>query len=628
MAPPVPLGTRSKRRKVDDGTGPRSLLGKKTGRGLYHCDYCHKDLSNALHIRCAVCPDFDLCLDCFSVGAAITPHSSAHAYKVVGNLSFPIYHPEWGADEEILLVEGVELYGLGNWEAVGEHVGRDPGEARAHYMSVYVETACFPDPQPSPAMAGVDIQALIDAHRSTTLNKMASARIALASPAATPRVKSESTPGAAAWDAANGGAMGPGHSVAPENLAAALLAANPEPRHAPGDGAAGATASGRPSPGSTLSTAAGHALAGRSPHAPAPHDLAQPQRAADSRAPSSAERAPLESVRKLEPEANILQDPLGAGVAGTPAAASPAEIGAKVALAEAQQTGYNLKRNEFEQEYDHEAECIISEMEFREEDSEEVVAQKLELIAIYNRRLDERDQRRAFILDRGLLNVKRQAAVDRRRSAAERAMAGQLRAFARYLPQAQYEALADGMLAEARLCARIAELQEYRALGLRTFEEVDELEASGDRPRRKENAPPSQAARMRLNRVPIDEARLQEHLLSGLGFAHAAMSLHQKRTTVEEGRGTSGLAAWRGKRGTLLDITALPDAEVLLQQERHLCASERYLPAQYLAIKASVLEVQERRGVVTPGDVTALPFKVDVQRMLRLYDFFSGQGWI
>lgn len=37
----------------------------------------------------------------------------------------------------------------------------------------------------------------------------------------------------------------------------------------------------------------------------------------------------------------------------------------QVALAEAQQTGYNLKRNEFEQEYDHEAECIISEMEFR-----------------------------------------------------------------------------------------------------------------------------------------------------------------------------------------------------------------------------------------------------------------------
>jgi hypothetical protein len=33
--------------------------------GLYHCDYCHKDLSSTLRIKCAVCKDFDLCLECF-----------------------------------------------------------------------------------------------------------------------------------------------------------------------------------------------------------------------------------------------------------------------------------------------------------------------------------------------------------------------------------------------------------------------------------------------------------------------------------------------------------------------------------------------------------------------------------
>lgn len=60
-------------------------------------------------------------------------------------------------------------------------------------------------------------------------------------------------------------------------------------------------------------------------------------------------------------------------------------------------------------------------------------------------------------------------------------MAGALRAFARYLPQPQFEALADGVLAEARLRARIEELQQYRSLGLRTFEQVDMLEAGGDR---------------------------------------------------------------------------------------------------------------------------------------------------
>ena len=36
--------------------------------GLYHCDYCHKDLSSTLRIKCAVCKDFDLCLECFRCG--------------------------------------------------------------------------------------------------------------------------------------------------------------------------------------------------------------------------------------------------------------------------------------------------------------------------------------------------------------------------------------------------------------------------------------------------------------------------------------------------------------------------------------------------------------------------------
>jgi transcriptional adapter 2-alpha len=47
-------------------------------------------------VKCAACPDFDLCLECFSVGAEISPHSSDHPYRIVDDLSFPIYHPEWG----------------------------------------------------------------------------------------------------------------------------------------------------------------------------------------------------------------------------------------------------------------------------------------------------------------------------------------------------------------------------------------------------------------------------------------------------------------------------------------------------------------------------------------------------
>ena len=55
-------------------------------------------------------------------------------------------------------------------------------------------------------------------------------------------------------------------------------------------------------------------------------------------------------------------------------------------------------------------------------------------------------------------------------------------------------------------------------------------------------------------------------------------------------------------------------------QERTLCATERYLPAQYLAVKAAALKLQEQRGGRLPrADFQRhlAPFQVDPQRMAR-----------
>lgn len=60
--------------------GAGSQDGKKA---LYHCNYCNKDISGTIRIKCAKCPDFDLCLECFSVGAEVTPHKSNHSYRVI-----------------------------------------------------------------------------------------------------------------------------------------------------------------------------------------------------------------------------------------------------------------------------------------------------------------------------------------------------------------------------------------------------------------------------------------------------------------------------------------------------------------------------------------------------------------
>ena len=41
-----------------------------------------------------------------------------------------------------------------------------------------------------------------------------------------------------------------------------------------------------------------------------------------------------------------------------------------------------------------------------------------------------------------------------------------------------------------------------------------------------------------------------------------------------------------------------------------MCATERYLPAQYLAIKAEIVALQKAQGCVRSEDITNLPFKV------------------
>jgi transcriptional adapter 2-alpha len=48
----------------------------------------------------------------------VVPHKADHDYRVIDNLNFPLFSADWGADEEILLLEAIELFGLGNWTEV------------------------------------------------------------------------------------------------------------------------------------------------------------------------------------------------------------------------------------------------------------------------------------------------------------------------------------------------------------------------------------------------------------------------------------------------------------------------------------------------------------------------------
>lgn len=61
--------------REEDNDSMSLVLTSDKRRGVYECDYCHVDISQMPRIRCAVCPDFDLCLECF----ATTDHTAAVA---------------------------------------------------------------------------------------------------------------------------------------------------------------------------------------------------------------------------------------------------------------------------------------------------------------------------------------------------------------------------------------------------------------------------------------------------------------------------------------------------------------------------------------------------------------------
>ncbi|TKA82945.1 hypothetical protein B0A55_01329, partial [Friedmanniomyces simplex] len=72
-----------------------------------------------------------------------------HAYQVIEPHSIPIFDDGWGADEELLLLEGAEQYGLGSWADIADHIGgyREKDEVRDHYIATYVNSSDFPLPE-------------------------------------------------------------------------------------------------------------------------------------------------------------------------------------------------------------------------------------------------------------------------------------------------------------------------------------------------------------------------------------------------------------------------------------------------------------------------------------------------
>ena len=223
--------------------------------------------------------------------------------------------------------------------------------------------------------------------------------------------------------------------------------------------------------------------------------------------------------------------------------------------------------------------------------------------------LEERERRRQFVVARGLLNVRRIQAVERKRSWAENRVASLLRPFLRFVPAAEHDATVDGFVHELRLRARIAKLKEYRRAGLANLSDADAYDS--EKRRRREaaaaglqhaQAQASAAAmaatgnsggmvasgsRAQLPVDPVPAGNPDPVFVDGLGcYAGSVLGVDPRDVPVT----SEELSAISGG----LDIRLHPGTAYLTSTERRTLASTHIIPASYLAEKAEYLFKPDR----------------------------------
>eukprot|EP01006_Ploeotia_vitrea_P041768 TRINITY_DN66571_c6_g1_i2.p1 TRINITY_DN66571_c6_g1~~TRINITY_DN66571_c6_g1_i2.p1 ORF type:complete len:719 (+),score=379.88 TRINITY_DN66571_c6_g1_i2:58-2214(+) len=552
----------------------------------YHCDYCRKDISSEVRIRCAECSDFDLCLECFSVGVEVFPHKNWHKYRVMDHVTTPLFDEEWGADEELLLLEAIEMYGLGNWSDVADHVStKSRQKCEQHYYQIYLTSRTAPLPDTSAPL----------------------------------RVKN------AKKEEDNGGTGSSGTAGSSSSSAAA----------------GGASGDGR---GSSKSR--------------------------------SKQKKKKESSSK--PKTGL-----------------------------AQLVGFMPKRGDFDTEYENDAELILADMQFKPEDTQLERELKLKVIEIYNSKLDQRAERKQFILQRGLLQAPSHSlssaaassssassssssaaasssgskksssassalfsfaasSADKRRTKAERELADRVRVFARFHSKEEHERFVEGLINEQRLRRRIEQLQNQRLNGVRTLADGELFEAQ----RKKRLA---QLATGRKKESSVHASYYKTPVLSSAAIASAATnalkainasgstsssssassshaSSHassvksrfeaQSMTTATsehkpgKGKGrkskqskAAAAAGTKRKHAALLDVTHMEDIELLSDLERKLCSELRMIPRHYIIIKDALLRECFKHGFLLKDQAEQL-VKIDIQKTGKIFDFFVSSGWV
>jgi transcriptional adapter 2-alpha len=77
-------------------------------------------------------------MNCFLNLQEFDSHTICHSYSIINKLNFPIFVEDWTAEDELLLLEGLEKKGFGNWQDIAEMLGgeKTQEEIAQHYDDI------------------------------------------------------------------------------------------------------------------------------------------------------------------------------------------------------------------------------------------------------------------------------------------------------------------------------------------------------------------------------------------------------------------------------------------------------------------------------------------------------------
>ncbi|KRX06785.1 Homeodomain protein [Pseudocohnilembus persalinus] len=447
-----------------------------------HCDNCEKNITKHTKIICAVC-SIDICVPCFADGVEIksqkTDHKPDHDYHVVNKLHFPLFQNDWTAEQELMLLDGLERFGFGNWQEIADHIGTEKSkeEVEDHYEQVYLKQG-QPDYLPS----------------QNLLTKRD-----------------------------------------PKSLELTITQRN----------------------------------------------------RSNSEEVQRQQRISKKKSQKLADNKNSQQKKANQNV-NTGSQAQ--EI-----------IGYWPKRGDFDIEYDNDAELLLAEMEFNEDDKQGEIDMKLKILQIYNARLDERLKRKKFVIERGLLDIKKQNSLDKERTKEEKEIYNMMKPFARFSTKEEHEKLVMGIIKEKQIRQRIEELRTYRKLGLKNFEQVEKYLQD-----KKKKDEAYQKKQKQNNEYVYDKAVLgNRHNQS-----RRTRSVYPENDTNKDGGDK--------KNKQPLNMT---------EQEQQLCEKLEMHPFEYLAIKEVLVREAVKENFIK-RDNGEQQLKLDKERLAGVFDYLVTHNYI